>query len=123
LRIATGMNSQLDASTQTLSRAQQDKTYSESLLAQQLSAWRSSQSASSPQTLQQQLALAQAQLITLQGRYTDDFPDVVKTKKQIADLQKKLDEINAAAPSTGVPPGAEANAYERPEIQQLRMRL
>jgi uncharacterized protein involved in exopolysaccharide biosynthesis len=117
------MNSQLDASTQTLSRAQQDKTYSESLLAQQLSAWRSSQSASSPQTLQQQLALAQAQLITLQGRYTDDFPDVVKTKKQIADLQKQLDQINSAPASTSATPGSQANAAEPAEIQQLRMQI
>ena len=123
LKILSGMNSQLDATTQTLSRAQQDKTYSESLLAQQLSAWRSSQSASSPQTLQQQLALAQAQLITLQGRYTDDFPDVVKTKKQIADLQKQLDQINSAPASTSGTTGSQANAAEPPEIQQLRMQI
>jgi uncharacterized protein involved in exopolysaccharide biosynthesis len=122
LKILSGMNSQLDATTQTLSRAQQDKTYSESLLAQQLAAWRSSQSASSPQTLQQQLALAQAQLISLQGRYTDDFPDVVKTKKQIADLQKQLDQINSAAP-TAAASNAQANAAEPPEIQQLRMQI
>jgi uncharacterized protein involved in exopolysaccharide biosynthesis len=68
MKILSGLNSQLDATTQTLGRAQQDKTYSESLLAQQLANWKSSQSASSPQTLQQQLALAQSQLIALQGR-------------------------------------------------------
>jgi len=123
LKILTGMNSQLEATTQTLNRAQQDKTYTESLLAQQLAAWKSSQSASNPQTLQQQLALAQSQLISLQGRYTDDFPDVVKTKKQIADLQKKLDEINSAAPNTTAASGGQANASEPPEIQQLRMQI
>jgi uncharacterized protein involved in exopolysaccharide biosynthesis len=123
LKILSGMNSQLDATTQTLSRAQQDKTYSESLLAQQLAAWRSSQSASNPQTLQQQLALAQTQLITLQGRYTDDFPDVVKTKKQIADLQKQLDQINSAPASASTNSGNQANASEPPEIQQLRMQI
>jgi uncharacterized protein involved in exopolysaccharide biosynthesis len=123
LKILSGLNSQLDATTQTLSRAQQDKTYSESLLAQQLSNWKSSQSASSPQTLQQQLALAQSQLIALQGRYTDDFPDVIKTKKQIADLQKQLDQINSAAPSTSAASGTQGNAAEPPEIQQLRMQI
>lgn len=123
LRILTGMNSQLEATTQTLNRAQQDKTYSESLLSQQLAAWKSSQSASNPQTLQQQLALAQTQLISLQGRYTDDFPDVVKTKKQIADLQKKLGEINSATPNTTASSGVQANAAEPPEIQQLRMQI
>ena len=70
----------------------------------------------------QQLALAQAQLISLQGRYTDDFPDVVKTKKQIAELQKKLDDINSATPNT-VLSGAHGNATEPPEIQQLRMQI
>lgn len=122
LKILSGMNSQLDATTQTLSRAQQDKTYSESLLAQQLANWKSSQSASSPQTLQQQLALAQSQLISLQGRYTDDFPDVIKTKKQIADLQKQLDQINSATPNTSAASG-QGNAAEPPEIQQLRMQI
>jgi uncharacterized protein involved in exopolysaccharide biosynthesis len=123
LKILSGLNSQLDATTQTLGRAQQDKTYSESLLAQQLANWKSSQSASSPQTLQQQLALAQSQLISLQGRYTDDFPDVIKTKKQIADLQKQLDQINSAAPSSSAATGAQGNAAEPPEIQQLRMQI
>jgi polysaccharide chain length determinant protein (PEP-CTERM system associated) len=123
MKILSGLNSQLDATTQTLSRAQQDKTYTESLLAQQLANWKSSQSASSPQTLQQQLALAQSQLISLQGRYTDDFPDVIKTKKQIADLQKQLDQINSAAPSNSAASSAQANASEPPEIQQLRMQI
>jgi uncharacterized protein involved in exopolysaccharide biosynthesis len=123
LKVLTGMNSQLDATTQTLNRAQQDKAYTDSLLAQQLAAWKSSQSASSPQTLQQQLALAQSQLISLQERYTDDFPDVVKTKKQIVDLQKKLDEINSATPTASASTGIQTNAAEPPEIQQLRMQI
>jgi hypothetical protein len=45
LKILMGLNSQLDANTQTLNRAQQDKAYTESLLAQQLAAWKSSESA------------------------------------------------------------------------------
>ena len=39
LKILMGLNSQLEANTQTLNRAQQDKAYTESLLAQQLAAW------------------------------------------------------------------------------------
>jgi uncharacterized protein involved in exopolysaccharide biosynthesis len=30
----------------------------------------------------------------LQARYTDDHPDVIKTKADIAELKKKLAEIN-----------------------------
>src|SRR5215475_11788944 len=48
LKILMGLNSQLEANTQTLNRAQQDKSYTESLLAQQLSTWHSTQSASNP---------------------------------------------------------------------------
>jgi uncharacterized protein involved in exopolysaccharide biosynthesis len=44
------LNSQLDATTQTLNRAQEDKTYTESMLAQQIAAWKSSQSSTNPQT-------------------------------------------------------------------------
>ena len=61
---AGDLNSQLDANTQTLNRAQQDKAYTESLLAQQLAAWKSSQGSSNPQSLQQQLTQLQTQLLT-----------------------------------------------------------
>jgi len=44
LKILMGLNSQLEANTQTLNRAQQDKSYTESMLAQQLAAWKSAQS-------------------------------------------------------------------------------
>ena len=56
LKILMGLTSQLDANTQTLSRAQQDRAYTESLLAQQIAAWKTSQSSNNPQTLQQQLS-------------------------------------------------------------------
>src|SRR5713226_1327524 len=48
LKILMGLNSQLEANTQTLNRAQQDKSYTESLLAQQLAAWKSTQSIVAP---------------------------------------------------------------------------
>src|SRR5207244_4366710 len=48
-KMLMGLNSQLDANTQTINRAQQDKAFAESALAQQLSAWKaSSQSSTSP---------------------------------------------------------------------------
>ena len=42
LKILMGLNSQLDATTQNLNRATQDKAYTESMLAQQVSAWKGS---------------------------------------------------------------------------------
>jgi polysaccharide chain length determinant protein (PEP-CTERM system associated) len=122
LKMLMGLNSQLDASTQTLNRAQQDKTYAESMLAQQLAAWKSSQNASNPQTLEQQLSGLQAQLVTLQSRYTDDYPEVVKTKRDIAEVQRQLNAINdAPAPTTQV--NDRGNLQEPPEIRQLRLQI
>jgi uncharacterized protein involved in exopolysaccharide biosynthesis len=123
LKILMGLNSQLDANTQTLSRAQQDKAYTESLLAQQLSAWKSSGSANNPQTLQQQLSQLQTQLIDLEARYTEDHPDVIKTKADIAQVKKKLDEVNNATSKPASGTQDKESASEPPEIRQLRLQV
>ena len=124
VRILMSLNSQLDATTQTLGRAQQDKAYTESMLAQQTAAWKSSQSSSNPQTLEQQLTQLQGQLMQLQARYTDDHPDVIKTKADIAEIQKKLKQINAAAAAgTASDSSEKASATEPPEIRQLRLQI
>jgi uncharacterized protein involved in exopolysaccharide biosynthesis len=124
MRILMSLNSQLDATTQTLGRAQQDKAYTESMLAQQTAAWKSSQSSSNPQTLEQQLTQLQGQLLQLQARYTDDHPDVIKTKADIAEIEKKLKQINAAAAaSTATDSNEKASATEPPEIRQLRLQI
>src|SRR5208283_4161867 len=124
MRMLMSLNSQLDATTQTLSRAQQDKAYTESMLAQQIAAWKSSLSSSNPQTLQQELTQLQGQLLQLQARYTDDYPDVIKTKADIAEVQKKLKEINTAS-AAGTTDTGEASAAnsEPPEIRQIRLQI
>src|ERR1700676_2134052 len=125
MRILMSLNSQLDATTQTLGRAQQDKAYTESMLAQQTAAWKSSQSSSNPQTLEQQLTQLQGQLVQLQARYTDDHPDVIKTKADIAEIEKKLKQINAAAAAANAATDSneKASATEPPEIRQLRLQI
>jgi uncharacterized protein involved in exopolysaccharide biosynthesis len=125
MRMLMSLNTQLDASTQTLSRAQQDKTYTEGMLAQQIAAWKSSLNSTNPQTLQQQLAALQSQLLQLQSRYTDDYPDVMKTKHDIAEIQKKLNDLNSAdAATTATTAGTNSvAASEPPEIQQLRLQI
>jgi polysaccharide chain length determinant protein (PEP-CTERM system associated) len=122
-KILTGLNSQMDANTQTLNRAQQDKTYTESLLAQQISAWKSTQSASNPETLEKQLSELQSELVQLQARYTDDHPDVMKTKADIAGVRKKLAEVNSASAAAGDSASEKASASEPPEVRQLRMQI
>jgi polysaccharide chain length determinant protein (PEP-CTERM system associated) len=122
MRMLMSLNSQLDATTQTLSRAQQDKAYTESMLAQQVAVWKSSQSSTNPQTLEQELNQLQSQLLQLQARYTDDHPDVIKTKADIAEIEKKLKEVNSAA-ANSTDTGEKANASEPPEIRQLRLQI
>ncbi len=122
LKILMGLNSQLDATTQNLNRATQDKAYTESMLAQQISAWKTSQSSSNPQTLQTQLSQLQAQLIDLEARYTEDHPDVIKTKADIAQVKKKLAEANDPAATTDAA-NDKGSASEPPEIRQLRLQI
>jgi len=120
LKILGGLNSQLDANTQTINRAQQDKSYAESVLAQQLSAWKSSQTSLTSETIAQRLAALQTQLVTLQARYTDDHPEVIKMKSDIAGLQTKQKEMSA--PSDQNADNTETKG-EPPEIRQLRQEI
>jgi uncharacterized protein involved in exopolysaccharide biosynthesis len=122
LKILIGLNTQMDASTQMLNRAQQDKTYTESVLAQQVTAWKSSQSSLTSETIGQRLAALRTQLVALQTRYTEDHPEVIRMKSDIAALADKQQEISASAVQD-----ASADTVERklepPEILQLRQEI
>ena len=111
LNLLTGQTSQLDAATQALARAQQDKSFAESVLTQQVAAWQASQSGRNPDTLDQQLVALQTQLASLESRYTDDYPDVIKTKHDIAALQKKIAENDNQKVST------ESNKPQRSPVE------
>jgi len=123
LKILAGLNSQLESNTQTLNRAQQDRTYTQSMLAQQLATWKSTQSSTNPQTLEKQLSDLQSQLLSLEARYTADHPDVIKTKADIAEVKKKLAEINKASSEASDAANEKASSMEPPEIRQLRMQI
>jgi polysaccharide chain length determinant protein (PEP-CTERM system associated) len=121
LNLLNGQTSQLDAATQAVNRAQQDKSFAESILAQQLSAWQASQSGQNPETFDQQLGVLQAQLTALQSKYTDDHPDVIKAKNDIAVLQEKIaesDQRKIVAPDKGTHPTGEPT-----QILQLRAQI
>ena len=120
LKVLMGLNSQLDASTQAINRAQQDKAYAGSLLETQLAAWKASASTNSPQSLQQQLANLRALLMQLEARYTDDYPDVIKTKADIAEVRKQLNEVASAKPDVS---DSKVNLAEPPDIRQLRVQI
>jgi len=122
LTLLAGMNTQLEALTQGLGRAQQEKAFDETLLTQQEASWHASQSGQTPETDDQQLAALQDQLATLRSKYTDEHPDVVKLKVRIADLKNKI----AAAPQLEEKKGKKespAASTEPLQIQQLRAKL
>jgi polysaccharide chain length determinant protein (PEP-CTERM system associated) len=123
MKILMGLNSQLDANTQTLNRATQDKSYTESMLAQQIAAWKASQSTSNPQSLQQQLSQLQAQLIDLEGRYTEDHPDVIKTKTDIAAVKKQLADLDKTSAKPSDATSDKESGSEPPEIRALRLQV
>lgn len=116
LNLLTSLNTQLEANTQALSRAQQDKAFNESLLSQQVASLKASQAGQNPQTLDDQLRMLEDQLTNLESRYTAEHPDVIKTKKLIEELQKRM----AEAPKAGNSAGRVQAKAESPEIQQLR---
>lgn len=123
LKILMGLNSQLEANTQTLNRAQQDKAYTESMLAQQVAAWQSTQSSTNPQVLEKQLSDLQSQLLQLQAKYTNDHPDVIKTKADISEVRKKLADVNKASSDAADTGNDKASAMEPPEIRQMRLQI
>jgi polysaccharide chain length determinant protein (PEP-CTERM system associated) len=124
LNLLTGLTSQLDAATQALARAQQDKSFAESLLTQQIGAWQASQSGSgvSSDSLEEQVAALQGQLTSLEAKYTDDYPDVIKTKNDIALLEKKILE-NESEKKPADPNKVKASSAEPAQITQLRAQI
>ncbi len=121
LSLLTGMNTQLEAITQALSRAQQDKAFNQTLLAQQEANWHASESGQSPETVDQQLAALEEQLAALRSKYTDEHPDVVKLKALISDLKKQT-AAEPQAQSKNVA-ATRSPVVEPPQVQQLRAKL
>lgn len=116
LSILSGLNTQLDAATQDLNRAQQDKAFAESMLAERIAAH-----SSSSDSLEKQLSDQQSQLAELQTKYTADHPDVIKLKMSIADLKNEIAKAGQGASA----PQAKQTAVmsSSPEIEQLRSQV
>jgi polysaccharide chain length determinant protein (PEP-CTERM system associated) len=124
LNLLMGYNTQLEAVTQNVGRLQQEKAFDESMLAQQVAAWKQSQEShgQDPTTLQEEKQAAEARLTALQAQYTDEYPDVVKAKEELDAINQKI----AAAQQSGPAETATASkptAMEPPQIQQLRAQV
>src|SRR5208283_29228 len=120
LQLLTGLNTQLEAATQALNRAQQDKAFNETMLSQGEANWKLLQSGQeNPDTLDGQLATLQDQLTALLARYTPEYPDVVKLKAQIEDLKKRI----AQEPDLSATPNPARTIHEPAQLQQLRAKI
>jgi uncharacterized protein involved in exopolysaccharide biosynthesis len=123
LSLLTNLRSQLDAATQAIERAHQEKSFNETMLLQQTSAWQATQSGRSPETLEQQLTALQTQLASLQSRYTDDYPDVIKTKNDNAAIKKQIEFQGQAQQSTTDPHKAQKSSVDPTAIAQIRAQI
>jgi polysaccharide chain length determinant protein (PEP-CTERM system associated) len=116
LSILSGLNSQLDAATQALSRAQQDKAFAEAMLAEQMAS-----RTEGGQSLQKQLSERQAELSSLQSKYTVEHPDMIKLQADISDLKEQI--ASSGDQSSGSGSNSAVVAPSTPEIETLRAQV
>jgi len=115
LTILGGLQSQLQSEQDALNSARQQRAYYEALLGQYTSQTGTTHTIAEPlqevsptAALDQQLEVLQAKLANLRSRYTDQYPDVVATKDEIAKLEAmRRDVLSGAKSKTS---GRSANA-------------
>ena len=101
LQILGGLQIQLQAANDTLNQTEQRNLYLRSLLRQYQTFEAPSAADGGPSTAptaQAQLAALRAQLAEMQGRYTGRYPDILRVKQQIAELEAQ--QIRDASSST-----------------------
>jgi polysaccharide chain length determinant protein (PEP-CTERM system associated) len=121
MNMLNSLNTQLNAITQSLAQLEQNKSYEDTMLAQQ-SAQSSSSSTgvAAPQAQQEDLDKLLSQEADLTARYTDDYPDVVAVRRKIKELRAQMAKAPAAPaiPATSAP-----NRNDSLSVQQLRAQL
>lgn len=124
MNMLTSLNTQLDATTQALNRMEQDKSYTESMIAQQQSFSQPGERGGSVAPGSQEVALQnlQNEEADLTRRYTDDYPDVIAVRRRIKELQAKI-AAQPSAPTTAAPASTAPSRNDSPAVQQLRAQL
>jgi polysaccharide chain length determinant protein (PEP-CTERM system associated) len=123
MNMLMSLNTQLDATTQAIARMEQDKSYGETILAQQVRENQNPQQHDKPQTQQAELQRLLAEEADLTSRYTEDYPDVVSVRRKIKELRDKMAKAPPPAPAPAPTPAAASNGTEPASIQQLRAQL
>jgi polysaccharide chain length determinant protein (PEP-CTERM system associated) len=99
LTILGGLQTQLQNEQDSLNQSKQQRVYLQALIDQSRTARGSLKADGTPTGLaevDQQLAKLRGELVDLSSRYTDEYPDVIKLKEQIAKTEKVRKEIIAA---------------------------
>jgi uncharacterized protein involved in exopolysaccharide biosynthesis len=99
LQILGQLRSQLQLEGEALARAEQQKSYLQSTMTQtepvveldEPGRWRGGDSRQSPvnSAMPSKLASMRSRLTALQGRYTDEYPEIRKLRQEIADEEAK----------------------------------
>jgi polysaccharide biosynthesis transport protein len=89
-----------------MSRAQQQKVYLQSMLADSspIVDLDSSGSSDGNSGLEQQLARLQSSQDQLRARYGPNYPDVIKTQEQIRRVEKEIKKVKSSTPGDAAPP-------------------
>jgi polysaccharide chain length determinant protein (PEP-CTERM system associated) len=122
--IMSGLNSRLDATTQTIQTLEQNKSVVEALLAQQVPSTSTSNvpAAQAPQAQQAELDKLLAEKADLESRYTSDYPEVKDVNRQIADLRSEMAK-SASAPPPLAPTAPAVNHADSANVITLRAQL
>jgi succinoglycan biosynthesis transport protein ExoP len=148
MQILGGLQGRLDAATEALNHAEQQRLYFESLLSQYrmrqtsaASTTANTSAAAMPQSLQQQLERLKAELAEAEAKYTPRHPDVIRIRKRIAELeslkqdaelqtnasQKQSPDLNTDPAELQLQSEAKANALEitnrRKEMQEVERQI
>ena len=131
VNMLTSLNTQLEAATQALGRMEQDRAYTQSLLAQAQAAEPppsvGSVNGPSPtlalEKAQSALQVLQSQRTELLSHYTADYPDVISVDRRIAEERAQIARLAAAPVAPVVAPSSTGTRYDSPAVQQLRAQL
>src|SRR5580704_9854029 len=124
INMLTTLNTQLDASTQAISRMEQNRAYAESMMTlqqQNLPSAATEHGGMGQSALQAELQSLLTQEADLTSHYTDDYPDVKTVRRKIAEVRQKI--ADAPPPAATTPLSTTAKSTDSVNMQQFRLQL
>ncbi|MGD0800038.1 MAG: Wzz/FepE/Etk N-terminal domain-containing protein [Terracidiphilus sp.] len=127
LNTLQALSNQLDATTQSVNRMQQDETMLEAMVAQQApeSTQADPAKGTSEDSLDTQLKDAINKQKELEALYTPDHPDIIKIKRRVANLRAEIarDQAESANVEPTKTDQSATNSHDSPQLRQLKTQL